>query len=287
VISRGTSFESAGVESEDEETMQIKELMTTNGLVSVRPEDTLELASQMMLWAEVAHLPVVARGRVVGLLAEHDLVGRTDLSKPVREAMSVPPLTVAPTDDVIVAAALMASRNIGCLPVVEDGIFTGIVTTGDLLRQLARQLAKPVGGGSAAHVDGVMTRDPATAHPGDTMVDAVARMRGLGVRHLPVVDGDHRLVGIISDRDVRSAVAEAHEASDDDDVPNTRIAALRVRDVMTRDPFTLLPNATIGQAARLLIEHQIGAAPVVDSNGRLVGILSYVDVMRATTRDAA
>jgi acetoin utilization protein AcuB len=238
----------------------------------------------MMLWAEVGHLPVVARGRVVGLLAEHDLVGRTDLTKPVREAMTVPALTIGPEDDVIVAAALMASRNVGCLPVVVDGVFSGIITTSDLLRQLARQLARPVAGGSALHVEGVMTRDPATAHPGDTMVDAVSRMRGLGVRHLPVVDGDHRLVGILSDRDVRSAVADAHAAGAE--VPHTRIAALRVRDVMTRDPFTLSPQATLGQAARLLIEHQIGAAPVVDGEGKLFGILSYVDVMRATTRDA-
>lgn len=265
--------------------MQIKELMTTSGLVSVRPEDTLELAAQMMLWAEVAHLPVVARGKVVGLLGEHDLVGRTDLTRPVKEAMTVPALTITPGDDVIVAAALMASRNVGCLPVIEDGLFTGIVTTGDLLRQLARQLAKPVGGGSTAKVEVVMTREPASVRPGDTMVDAVARMRGIGVRHLPVVDGDNRLVGILSDRDVRSAVSDAHAA--ELEVPHSRIAALRVRDVMTRDPFTLAPGSTVGQAARLLIEHQIGAAPVIDPAGKLLGILSYVDVMRATTRDVA
>jgi acetoin utilization protein AcuB len=99
------------------------------------------------------------------------------------------------------------------------------------------------------------------------------------------VDGDLHLVGILSDRDVRSAISDA--VAGGEEVPQSRIAALRVRDVMTRDPFTLSPGATVAQAARLLIEHQIGAAPVIATDGKLIGILSYVDVMRATTRDVA
>jgi acetoin utilization protein AcuB len=81
------------------------------------------------------------------------------------------------------------------------------------------------------------------------------------IRQLPVVEGG-RLVGIVTDRDLRSAPASATE----------------VADVMSRKLFVIAPTASVDEAARLLRHHRVGALPVVDG-GRLRGILSASDIL--------
>jgi CBS domain-containing protein len=129
-------------------------------------------------------------------------------------------------------------------------------------------------------VEQLMTRGVATAHPGDTLREAAARMLTFGVRHLPIVDGDQRLIGILSDRDVRSAVGTP-EVVLEPAAARARLRSLKVADVMTRDPFTTSVDATLADVAHYLVEHRVGAVPVVDDERRVVGIVSYIDVIRA------
>jgi acetoin utilization protein AcuB len=157
----------------------------------------------------------------------------------------------------------------------------GQITTADLLRLLvARTLRRR--GPSAETVGGAMTCNVVTGRPGDTLVDAAARMRSIGVRHLPVLDGDGCLVGILSDRDLRAVVGNP-DALDGDEAPSLRVRALKVRDVMSRDPITTSATAPLEEAGRMLVEHRIGALPVTDDGRHIVGMLSYVDYIRATT----
>jgi CBS domain-containing protein len=115
-----------------------------------------------------------------------------------------------------------------------------------------------------------MTHAPITV-PEDCPVRlALGQMQRDGVRHLLVLDGD-RLSGILSNRDVRRL------ALDD---PGPSLLAGPVRSIMTEDPVTVAPETAVTVAARLLLEHRIGALPVRDG-GRILGIFTTADALEA------
>jgi acetoin utilization protein AcuB len=123
-----------------------------------------------------------------------------------------------------------------------------------------------------------MTADPVSVAPEDSLAHALRLTREHRIRHLPVVRGGE-LVGIISDRDLRSASPSPIEVVDPE-----RAAALEhtaVERVMTSDVITAGPLDAVEDAAKLLCRHRIGALPVVDAHGRLLGMISEADVLAA------
>jgi len=122
----------------------------------------------------------------------------------------------------------------------------------------------------------VMTNAPLTITAAETIGQADELMSENNIRQIPVVDG-HELVGIVTDRDIRSFLSGALLAD-----PDRREKALRteVRDIMTTEPLFLAPDDDLEEAVEMLIEQKFGALPVVDEAEGLVGIVSYVDVLR-------
>ncbi len=122
----------------------------------------------------------------------------------------------------------------------------------------------------------VMTRGPATVEESAPISDAAAEMAAGGFRHLPVVDATGALVGMISERDLRARlgtdVARFADATAD-------ALAEPVLEVMTPDPVSLPPGATLAQALEVFADERVGAIPVVDDGDRPVGIVSYVDLL--------
>ncbi len=101
------------------------------------------------------------------------------------------------------------------------------------------------------------------------------------IRHLPVVEADDRLVGIITDRDIRSAMPFGMIKGEDDPAERAKAARLKVADVMTANPTTISPADTLQDALLLIQEKRVGAFPVVDQEGKLKGIISVRDLLRA------
>lgn len=122
----------------------------------------------------------------------------------------------------------------------------------------------------------VMTKNPLVMTPTETIGQADELMTQNKIRQLPVVDGG-ALLGIITDRDVRSFLAQSSLVE-----PEERAQALKtkVRDIMTTEPLTLSPEDDLRDAVELLIEEKIGGIPVVDEAEGVVGIVTYVDVLR-------
>jgi acetoin utilization protein AcuB len=119
-----------------------------------------------------------------------------------------------------------------------------------------------------------MTREIVTLSPDETAGTALALCRERRIRHLPVLK-EGRLVGIVSDRDLRSSTPALGDQG--------RAAALQeilVEDVMARDVLTTLPDDPIEHAANVMREERVGCLPVVES-GELVGIVTSSDVMAA------
>jgi len=113
----------------------------------------------------------------------------------------------------------------------------------------------------------------------DTPVnEAVAIMRERRIRHLPVLDAANRLVGIVTDRDLRQVVLDIAVRDVGDDEASV---AFPVREVMTWGVVTVRAAADLREAAKIMRERQLGALPVVDADGQVVGILTERDLIGA------
>lgn len=130
-------------------------------------------------------------------------------------------------------------------------------------------------------VSNSMIRKVITTTPETDVCSARERMRQHGIRHLPVVNADGRLLGIVTDRDVRSAMPSSVLCDEKRDALHPDLNRLRVRDIMTVDPVTVQPMHTIEDALLLFREHKVGAFPVVNEARHLCGILSVRDLLRA------
>jgi acetoin utilization protein AcuB len=120
-----------------------------------------------------------------------------------------------------------------------------------------------------------MTRAVITIGWDEPLARAAQLMDERHIRHLPVVDADESLIGIITDGDVREAL-ESARVRDAESAPATLI----VGKVMTRDVVSVTPSWDLAQAARLMQTRKLSALPVVEG-GTVVGILSEVDVLAA------
>lgn len=127
-----------------------------------------------------------------------------------------------------------------------------------------------------------MTRGAATIHSDALARGAADMMRTRRIRHLPVVDREQGLVGIVTDRDLRQVLFDPTMRARAGQVADV-LKTVTVRDVMTWAVITVRPEMPLSEAARLMHERKIGALPVVE-HGRVVGILSESDVLKTLTQ---
>jgi CBS domain-containing protein len=117
-------------------------------------------------------------------------------------------------------------------------------------------------------VEDLMSVALVTAKPEDLMRRAHLTMRYADIRHLPVIDENHHIIGIVSDRDVLRALHGRRKRS------------AQVRDIMTQQVYRVRPETPAHEAATMMIVHKIGALPVVGTDGRLVGLITDSDFLR-------
>lgn len=126
-------------------------------------------------------------------------------------------------------------------------------------------------------VDDVMTPDPAFLGPDDAVREVIDLLFSLDVRHVPIVR-DRRLVGMISDRDVREATLPVLTAFENPDEAR-KIYEKPAGDLMRTDLVSVERQTPAAEVVDLMLDQKIGAVPVVD-DGKLVGIVSYIDILR-------
>ena len=126
----------------------------------------------------------------------------------------------------------------------------------------------------------LMTTDPAALSPTATLREAVEIMHRLDIRHLPVVNADRELVGMLSDRDLRALTIPYFVGGEDAGYVRRAMDA-QVSSLMTSDVLSVEAEADLAEVVDLMLDHKIGAVPVTDAGGVLVGIVSYMDVLRA------
>lgn len=123
----------------------------------------------------------------------------------------------------------------------------------------------------------IMTADPIVAQADATVGEVLRMLHDLDVRHLPIVD-DGGLVGMVSDRDLRGITASL-DASDTHSLGEVLASPVAAR--MSSDVLTVDDTTEVSELIDLMLEQKVGAVPVVDlHSGELVGIVSYVDILR-------
>ena len=261
--------------------------MTTDVVCATVPGSRRDVL-RLMREKEVTGMPVVKRDtrKLIGIVTRTDLV-----SKPAEEQVALimtrDPLTVTPEDSIIDAAKLLVEHNIRRLPVVEGEDLVGIVTVADIVyKALAESsLDDPV--------SEYMERRVLAVWEGTPLPVALNIMRLAGVQALVVLDSSSNLSGIITDADLMklsevvfkervSSSGIVSEGQEWDWDVSTMIYISRgelslpdkpVSEVMTRRLITALEFTPLNECAKRMKRHDIDQMPVVDSDGRLVGMV--------------
>ncbi len=112
-------------------------------------------------------------------------------------------------------------------------------------------------------VSTIMSTPVQSVHRKTQVIEVLERMLDKEIRHVVVTDGDDRVIGVVSQRDIVKR-----------GVPQTK-----VEKIMTRKPVTARPETPVGEAALILADKKIGCLPVVDADGCAVGVVSVVDLL--------
>jgi acetoin utilization protein AcuB len=126
-----------------------------------------------------------------------------------------------------------------------------------------------------------MTRKVITVDQEANILNAQKLMAENQVRHLPVVDKIDRIIGIVTDRDIRSASPYSFFKESYSKKDKEKFSKIKIKDIMTINPITISPTSTIQDALLIIQETKVGALPVVDEERKLKGIISVRDLLRA------
>jgi acetoin utilization protein AcuB len=124
-----------------------------------------------------------------------------------------------------------------------------------------------------------MTTDVMTVHDDTSMMKASIIMKEKKIRCLPVVDESGKLVGIVSDRDLRDAAPSKATTLDVYEL-NYLLSSMKIKDIMTKNLVVVKPDETVEFAAILMIENKISSLPVVNGKGELIGIITQTDIFK-------
>jgi CBS domain-containing protein len=218
------------------------------------------------------------------------------------DVMTPHPVTLPAATPLAQAAAVLADRNLKRLPVVDgEGQLIGMVSRSDLLKTVAEGLRQrpheplALPAGAPAAVAAIMLREVPTVHRDTPLAETLDRLLETEKRRVVVVDDDDRVVGIITDGDVirraarpvRAGALSALAAWLGGRLPAGRPpegleVAARGRtaaDIMTSPVVTIQSSMPIAEAIRLMVGHRIKRLPVVDADGRLVGLIGRAGVL--------
>ena len=129
-----------------------------------------------------------------------------------------------------------------------------------------------------AKVKDRMSRNPATVKPDDGLNEAIWKMERGRFRHLPVTDETGKLIGMLSDRDVR--LIRPSLAFVDKNEANVQIWSIAVQQAAVFEPVKVTPETSLREAAEMMLRWHVGGLPVVGEKDKLVGIITYTDVLR-------
>jgi acetoin utilization protein AcuB len=126
-----------------------------------------------------------------------------------------------------------------------------------------------------------MTADPITISSATLLPEARQILNEFGIRHLPVIDGERKLIGIVTDRDLRSAYPSSVNSKPEAVLAYEHVLKTSVQDIMTTTCSTLLPDDSIDDALMIFDREKVGGIPIVSEENVVLGIFSLLDLTAA------
>lgn len=279
----------------DQKIPNVEEIMVEDVICATLPgtrDDVLHLLRDK----NVSGVPVTKDGKVVGIVSRTNI-----LKKPEEEhlalLMSRDPITIEVGSSLIDAAHLLYDNKIRRLPVVENGRLRGLITTADVIGHVAKMdIRLPIKDYVKPHVYTLWEDTP--------LAVVMYQMDLADVKACPVIDSNMNLAGILSDRDiVRASIIEDRvemsdmSAGNDDDkwtwesvrdtlniyysISQVRLPpGMTAKDIMVKDPITATIITSVSDCALKMRRNHIDQVPIIDSAGKLKGIIRDQELLK-------
>jgi acetoin utilization protein AcuB len=122
-----------------------------------------------------------------------------------------------------------------------------------------------------------MTQDVITVKVDTSMMKASKMLKENNIRRLPVVDDQGKIIGIVTDRDIKEASPSKATTLDVHELYYL-LSEIKIKDIMTKNPFCVNVNGTVEKAAVVMREKKVEGLPVVDDDDKVVGIITETDI---------
>lgn len=256
-------------------------------VITVTPDTRLTEARRLMDENKIRALPVIQEGVLVGIVTRRGLL-RLDLSQldlqawqkttflseiRVKEVMSAKPITASPSSRIPKVARVMLENKITAVPVVSDERLVGILTNSDMMRFIISECTSSK---QKASVENVMTDEVVTIQEDTSLLEAHRLMGTMRIRSLPVFQDD-QLVGLVTRTNLMSSDLPRVAARNNQEL-SFMVLTQPVEKIMSRDLITIRSDASITDAARLMLDYKIHCLPVLNADNKLVGILTESDL---------
>lgn len=261
--------------------MKIEAILNEKNVHTIDKDQLLSEALEKMEKNGIAHIIVTDDDKLVGVVSIRDIADRLGSSKTERispaglhisSAMSINLITIESDIDVEDAANLMLKEKIGSLAVIkkidETDELVGLITKMDMVRLCSKV--------DTIRVSQIMTQNPYYVNATDRVIHARKIMFENRVSTLPVFE-EGELVGIVDYNSIakalakfRDSVAKHHQSE--------RIRHFLVNQVMNTAPPSLKPDATVSEAAELMLKEGLKGIPVLDESEDLIGIVTKTDM---------
>ena len=293
-------FDRGPVEFKSHIAQQEGEVMaiSTHDVISVPPTESIISAVGMMTKHGFRRMPVTDAGtkKLRGIITSGDVInfmGGGDkfrlvqvrhggnllaaVNESVRTIMTQKLTTLAFDSHIRDALEIIVNKKIGGLPIVDgNGVLVGILTERDVLRVLAAER-------SPLAVEDVMSSTLRVTAPDSPISTVTHDMTKYRFRRLPVVSDDV-LYGIITATDIMRYLGSREVFSRLTSGDVTEVTRLPVRTLIAGNLFTTTPEKSINEAAREMLERNIGALPVIEG-GHLIGLVTEFDLVRALAQE--
>lgn len=255
--------------------MIVRDVMSTD-LVTVDKDRSLKDVLDLMEKHGITKIPVTEDGELVGIVTDGkiaDKLGRAHnkgIQTPRLRASSVMEkdfVMAHPDEDLKVLLADVGKPGLTMIPVVQGKRLVGVVTKSDLLRLVS----------SGAPLQSIMKTQLKSVAPGERLVHARRLLLDNDIARLPVLENG-KLAGIIAEHEIASAFAGFKTA--DPHVQKASVRDLEVGPYMRRKVVTAKADMTAKDAAKRMLDENVGALPVVGARGTIEGIVTRTDLIK-------